>query len=562
MRILSLEQGSNAWLAHRADTLNASEAPAMMGVSPYMTRAELMRLKHDGAGREIDAATQRRFDDGHRAEAAARPIAEEIIGEELYPATVVDDDGRLSASLDGATMSYKVLFEHKLMNGQKTETVEAGECPESDYPQVQQQLLITGAEKCLYAVSDGTKDNFFSCWVYPDEEYQQKLLAGWGQFEKDLAEYEPQETQAEVVGRAMESMPALNLQVEAKVLATNIDSYKAHAIEVFESINTDLQTDQDFADAETAVKFCKDVESRLTAAKDAALAQAEDLYNTLRSIDDVSDSARQKRLALEKLVKARKEARRSEIQQQAVDALRKHYQQINESLSHGIELGCPAGFRADVGQAMKGKRTIKSLIDSADQALADAKLAASAEADRIRANLRAFPELAGEHEHLFPDIKALAGKSPEDFANTVKLRIAEHKEREQEKLEAERERIRAEEEAKAQREQERRKAEEAQREREAAEKDAPTGAEPATEAPTSQESDARSGLGVDQAVEKSGTGEKAQATERWRVSVAFEFDAPADSNGDALADALKARLVAAGFQSVADAVAEKLKEAA
>src|SRR5699024_1816267 len=115
-----------------------------------------------------------------------------------------------------------------------------------------------------------------------------------------------------------------------------IDSYKVHAIEVFESINTDLQTDQDFADAETAVKFCKDVESRLTAAKDAALAQAEDLYNTLRSIDDVSESARQKRLALEKLVKARKEARRSEIQQQAVDALREHYQQINESLSHGI----------------------------------------------------------------------------------------------------------------------------------------------------------------------------------------------------------------------------------
>lgn len=543
MRILSLEQGSDAWLSHRAETLNASEAPAMMGVSPYMTRADLLRLKHDGAGSEVDAAKQRRFDDGHRAEAAARPIAEGIIGSELYPATVTDDDGRLSASLDGMTMNQQVLFEHKLFNAQKAEQVERGECPESDYPQVQQQLLITGAEKCLYAVSDGTKDTLVSCWVYPDAEYQQKIRAGWDQFEKDLAEYEPQETQAEVVGRAMESMPALNLQVEAKVLATNIDAYKAHAIEVFESINTDLQTDQDFADAETAVKFCKDVESQLTAAKDAALAQAEDLYNTLRSIDDVSDSARQKRLALEKLVKARKEARRSEIQQQAVDALREHYQQINESLSHGIELGCPAGFRSDVGQAMKGKRTIKSLIDSADQALADAKLAANAEADRIRANLRAFPELAGEHEHLFPDIKALAGKPPEDFANTVKLRIAEHKEREQEKLEA-------------QREQERRKAEEAQREREAAEN---TQRSPAADPPSPEQTrPAAEGAGTT-AVEKSGTGQRA---ERWRVSVAFEFDAPAGSNGDALADALKARLVAAGFQSVADAVAEKQMVAA
>ena len=40
-----------------------------------------------------------------------------------------------------------------------------------------------------------------------------------------------------------------------------------------------------------------------------AFAQAEDLYNTLRSIDDVSESARQKRLALEKLVKARNQTR-------------------------------------------------------------------------------------------------------------------------------------------------------------------------------------------------------------------------------------------------------------
>lgn len=540
MRILSLEQGSDAWLAHRADTLNASEAPAMMGVSPYMTRAELMRLKHDGAGREIDASTQRRFDDGHRAEAAARPIAEEIIGEELYPATVVDDDGRLSASLDGATMSYKVLFEHKLTNEQKVKTVEAGECPESDYPQVQQQLLITGAEKCLYAVSDGTKDNFVSCWVYPDEEYQQKILAGWDQFEKDLADYTPPKDEAQAVGAKMADLPALRVEVEGKVLATNVDRFREHALAVFEGINTDLQTDQDFADAKETVKWCKSVEDQLEHAKKQALSQTASIDELFRAIDDVKESARQTRLSLDKRVKSRESEIRTEIADEARAKFAEHMNALSARVS---PISMPA-VPTDFAGAMKGKRTIKSLRDAVDQVLADAKLEANAVADRIDANLRSFKDLSEGFGELFPDLHQIALKAPEDFQATVKLRIAEHKE------------------AEAKREEERRQAEEAKRQREAAEKDAPTGAEPDTEAPTSQESDARSGLGVDQAVEKSGTGEKAQATERWRVSVAFEFDAPAGSNGDALADALKARLVAAGFQSVADAVAEKQRVAA
>jgi len=538
MRILSLDQGSDAWLEHRANTLNASEAPAMMGVSPYMTRAELMRLKHDGAGREIDAAMQKRFDDGHRAEAAARPIAEEIIGEELYPATVTDDDGRLSASLDGATMSYKVLFEHKLTNEKKVEAVEAGECPDCDYPQVQQQLMITGAEKCLYAVSDGTRENFVSCWVYPDEEYQQKLLAGWDQLEADLADYTPPKDEHQAVGSKMSDLPARRVEVEGKVLATNVDQFRDHALAVFDGISTELATDQDFADAEETVKWCKSVEDQLEHAKKQALSQTASIDELFRAIDEIKETARQKRLDLDKRVKARK----SEIRTEIADEARAKFSEHMESLSERVKPASMPAIPTDFAGAMKGKRTIKSLRDAVDQVLADAKLEANAVADRIDANLRAYNELAGGYDTLFPDLSTLAQKEPEDFQAAVKLRITEHKE------------------AEARREEERRQAEEAQRQREAAEKDAPKGAEPATEAPTNESSDARSGLGVGQAVEKSGTGEK--ATERWRVTVGFEFDAPVGSNGDALADAIKGKLVAAGFQSIADAVAEKLRKAA
>ena len=39
----------------------------MMGVSPYKTRAELLREMHTGVAADVDIATQKRFDNGHRA---------------------------------------------------------------------------------------------------------------------------------------------------------------------------------------------------------------------------------------------------------------------------------------------------------------------------------------------------------------------------------------------------------------------------------------------------------------------------------------------------------------
>jgi predicted phage-related endonuclease len=96
LRIHNLIQGSPEWEAYRAAMRNASDAPAMMGVSPYKSRAELLRELHTGIVPTPDAGTQKRYDNGHRVEALARPLAEEFIGAELYPVT--GSEGILSAS--------------------------------------------------------------------------------------------------------------------------------------------------------------------------------------------------------------------------------------------------------------------------------------------------------------------------------------------------------------------------------------------------------------------------------------------------------------------------------
>ena len=110
----NLIQGSPEWLAYRAQHFNGSDAPAMLDCSPYMSRNELLTRTKTGIGPEVDAATQRRFDDGHRFEALARHLAEAIVGEDLYPVT--GSLGKLSASFDGLTVMGDVAFEHKSLN--------------------------------------------------------------------------------------------------------------------------------------------------------------------------------------------------------------------------------------------------------------------------------------------------------------------------------------------------------------------------------------------------------------------------------------------------------------
>ena len=54
MKIVNLVQGSPEWHAHRATHFNASDAPAMLGVSPYKTRAQLVREYATGVTADVD----------------------------------------------------------------------------------------------------------------------------------------------------------------------------------------------------------------------------------------------------------------------------------------------------------------------------------------------------------------------------------------------------------------------------------------------------------------------------------------------------------------------------
>jgi len=145
---------------------------------------------------------------------------------------------------------------------------------------------------------------------------------------------------------------------------------------------------------------------------------------------------------LDKLVKARKLSIREDIVMDAAKALQVHIDQINASL--GGKARMPA-VPADFAGAIKGKKTISSLRDSADSQLARAKIAASQIGDSIRSNLASLDELAAYYLFLFNDTQQLVMKANEDLIALIKVRISEHQEAEEQKAETQRERIRQEE---------------------------------------------------------------------------------------------------------------------
>lgn len=428
MKIINVVQGSPEWHGLRAKHFTASEAPAMAGVSKYMTRNDLLKQKKTGITPEVSDQLQRIFDRGHAAEAAARPIAERIIGEELYPVTGVSDFfPHLLASLDGQTMMGDIIWEHKHINDTLRACTCADDLPEMYKIQMEQQLLVSGADKCLFMASDGTEDDMIQLWYTSDEQRSRELLVGWDQFKADLEAFEVTEEKPEAVGENIDSLPVLRINLTGAVTSSNLAGFKNVAVARIEAIKTDLQTDQDFADADKTAKFLKSGEKQLDDAKAQALADTVSIDELFRTIDDLKEMMRQKRLTLEKLVKAEKENRKLEIQRKAAEAFDLFL----------TELDCPVepNHTLNIAGTMKGKRTISSLQSAADDEVARAKVECRQMAEQINANAKMLDELSVGYEFLFADRNSLLTKQPDDMTAAVKARIAEHKQREQEQAE-------------------------------------------------------------------------------------------------------------------------------
>ena len=455
MQIVNLVQGSAEWHAHRAQHFNASDAPAMMGCSSYKTRSELIKELATGITPEIDAATQRRFDDGHKFEAMARPLAEELIGEDLSPCVGVE--GKYSASFDGLTFMSDTAFEHKSLNNTLREVMTPG-CAGADLPlqyqiQMEQQAMVSGCERILFMASKWDVDELVEerhCWYTPNTELRAKIIAGWEQLEKDVAAYDPAvERPATVVAEPVESLPAVVVKVTgALTVGGNLDAFGQALRAFIGRIPEKPATDQEFADAEAACKALKKAEDALDSAETGALAQISDVEQMRRTVADLKNLARTTRLAKEKLVSAEKDRLRAALVTAAQQDLDTHVAALNQRLCSNWLPRVAGGF----AETIKGLKSLDSMRDKVAVTLTNAKHEANQLADKLEANRKHLVQEDGDWIALFADFAAVGTKAAEDFQALAALRIGQHKEAEAKRMEAQREQIRKEEAARLERE--------------------------------------------------------------------------------------------------------------
>lgn len=444
MPILNLVQGSDEWKSVRSSHFTASEAPAMMGASKYMTRNDLLRQKSTGISQDVDSGKQFLFDRGHAAEAAARPIIEGQIGEDLFPVTVSKEVEGLPmlASLDGLTMDEKMAWECKLYSADLERQILNELIEPNYYWQLEHQLLVSGADRTLFTTSDGTPENTISCTYVSQPERRAALIAGWKQFAEDLKNYQPVEVIPAAVARPTLDLPAVSIEASGSLtIRSNLRVFGEQLNRFIEALPTKPSTDQEFADCKAAITKIKNAEEVMDSEESRAMSMIPDVDEMRREKKLYSDLARTTRLALEKLVSAREAQIKVEIVQGGKDKLAAHIEALNKSLGKPY---MPA-IVADWATAIKSKRTVASLQNSVDTLLSQKIVEATGIANKIERNLTVLKEDAAGYDFLFRDEAQLVLKNTDDLEAIIKSRIADHKAAEEQRLEAEREKIRAEE---------------------------------------------------------------------------------------------------------------------
>jgi predicted phage-related endonuclease len=467
MLVHPAQQGSPEWLAERAGRYNAGDAAAMLGCDPNgRSRTNLLDSLVKGFVPEVGNFKQRLYDKGHEVEELCRPLAEGMVGEDLYPLVgsieVPGLSRRVGASFDGLTMARDTNFECKSLNDSLAAALPREDDPDANDAaalhkgyrvQMEQQLLVSGAERVLFCAAafhpSGATQSLRACWYRSDPALRQEILAGWRQLEADLATHTPAEVVATATATPVESLPAVLVKMSGALsVESNLDAFALALRAFIDKIPENPSTDQQFADTEAACKALKRAEDALEAEDARALNGMADVATVRRVMADLKELARSTRLQREKLVKARKEQLRTEQVQRGRAALASHLQGLNQRLGGGFM----PDIAADFGAVISGLKSLDSIRDRIDTELARAKIAANEIADRIQANLKAI-DAAGK-PGLFPDRAALALKACDDCAAVIAARLAA----EEKRMEGERENIRRQEAERLEREAERQSA--------------------------------------------------------------------------------------------------------
>lgn len=182
---IDLEQGTDEWLRYRKDKITATDAPVIMGESPWKSKAQLYIEKTSLETPPLvrTARMQRGLD--------LEPVARQLFmiqhHIEVEPCVIVKD--YRMASLDGLDRSGKIALEVKCVNERDHERAKQGYIPHHYIAQLQHQIYVGDLNRVCYYSFDGFEGVLVN--VYPDYEYIEKMLSEEKEFYMAVVSRQP-----------------------------------------------------------------------------------------------------------------------------------------------------------------------------------------------------------------------------------------------------------------------------------------------------------------------------------------------------------------------------------
>lgn len=230
-------------------------------------------------------------------------------------------------------------------------------------------------------------------------------------------------------------MKDLLISIKGEITASNFDEWQTSLIQYIDSTNTELATDEDFANADGTVKTFKAIEKRLDTVKQSALDQSHDIICLFKAIDSIKSHVRETRLVLNRQLTKRKKEIRLELIDSAIKRVKKF---INSQ--EGV---FPLLNHKDILQELDFELAIKSkssltIAQFALDRLVQAKIKEVGQRlDLVALNERKLSNVCNDYHFLFHDKKALLLKATDDLDILISNRVLDYKEKERQKVENE-----------------------------------------------------------------------------------------------------------------------------
>lgn len=171
MRLINLKQGSLEWLKFRNEHICASDAPIIMGHSPWKNWEQLIEEKIFSLITPSNSYMER----GKQLEPLALEAFENEMGLSLFPMVGKHETlDWMAASFDGITLERDIILEIKCPGKKDHAEAKKGNIPEKYKAQLQHQIFVSGLDFSYYYSFDGEKGIVLE--VKRDNEFIEKMI--------------------------------------------------------------------------------------------------------------------------------------------------------------------------------------------------------------------------------------------------------------------------------------------------------------------------------------------------------------------------------------------------